>query len=360
MIHLPHKITNILLLSGLITMVLFSSKAFGQAKPYNEEITVIAAFDPIIPDAFKINQNPVITDTTTTIPAMTYSVLPLDAGVKLDIDPLPAVKLVAEPLSKIYRNYLKAGIGNYSSLYGELYASSLRSKTSLFGVHFKHLSYTGKIKGYGPPANSSQLAEVFGQHYFENHTLSGKLFFNREGLHLYGYDASQYPDFNPDQIKQHYLTSGAEVSFGSRYKSNDKLDHNFGLSFYHLSDNYQVKENNVKFSANLAKQADLFKWDTKQTLGLNTSLNFLNQRDSVHTFNSTVLFINPTISAKMNEYSFKAGLGFYVAMDTITKAHLYPMLEATIDLIPGALQLYAGIDGGMERNSVRTLSQENP
>ena len=290
MIHIPHKNTNILLLSGLITMVLFNSRVFGQAKPYNEEITVIAAFDPIIPDAFKINQNPVLTDTTTTIPTMTYSVIPRNAVIKLDIDPLPAVKLVAEPLSKIYRNYLKAGIGNYASLYGELYASSLRSKTSLIGVHFKHLSYAGKIKDYGPSANSSQLAEVFGQQYFDNHTLSGKLFFNREGLHLYGFKPADYPNdvIDKKDIKQHYLVSGAEVSFGSRYKNDDKLDHTFGISYYHLTDNYKVKENNVLFSANLSKQADLFKWDSKQTLGLNTSLNFLNQSDSIHKINATV------------------------------------------------------------------------
>jgi hypothetical protein len=361
MTHIPHKSTANLLLTGLLIFVLFNGKAFGQSKPYNEEITVIAAFDPIIPDAFKINQNPVLTDTTTVVPTMTYTVMPRNAGIKLDIDPLPAVKLVAEPLSKIYRNYLKAGAGNYMSLYGELYASSLRSKTDLVGVHLKHLSYAGNIKDYGPPANSSQVAELFGQHYFDNHTLSGKLFFNREGLHLYGYKPSDYPTITvgKDDIRQHYLVSGVEATFGSRYKTDDKLNHTFGLSYYHLSDKYDVRENNFLVSANLDKQADLFNWETKQTIGVNTSLNFLNQRDSVNKINATVLCINPTISAKMNEYSFKAGLGFYVGIDTLTKAHLYPLLEASLDLLPGALKLFAGIDGGMERNSIRLLSSEN-
>ncbi|NVO19972.1 MAG: hypothetical protein HXX13_09745 [Bacteroidetes bacterium] len=349
----------------LVVFILLLFKAapvLGQAKPYNEEITVIAAFDPIIPDAFKINQNPLITDTSTTIPVMTYFVQPRNAGIKLDIDPLPSVKLVAEPLSKIYRNYLKAGFGNYTSIYGELFASSLRSKTSLVGVHFSHISYSGKIKDYAPAANSSQLAEVFGQRYFENHTLSGKVFFKRDGLHLYGFKPDFYPSWNVNarDIKQHYLVSGFETTFGSRYKSMEKLNHNFGLSYYHLSDNYQVKENNLKISAMLDKQADLFKWDTKQTLGLNASLDFYNQKDSVSKINASVLCINPTIAARLNEYSFKAGLIFDIGIDSVTKPHLYPMLEAKIDLLPGALQLYAGIDGGMERNSIRKLMQENP
>ncbi len=361
MINTKYKSSSLLLVI-LSTLMLTSGKSFGQPKPYNEEITVIAAFDPIIPDAFKINQNPAITDTSTIVPTMTYSIMPRNAGIKLDIDPLPAVKLVAEPLSKIYRNYLKAGAGNYTSLYGELFASSLRSKTSLLGLHLKHLSYDGKIKDYGPSANSSQVVEAYGQQYLDNHTLSGKLFFNRDGLHLYGFETNDYPDttISRKDIKQRYLVTGAEVELGSRYKNDDKLNHSFGISYYHLSDYYEVKENNMVISAKLDKQLDLFKWDIPQTLGLNASYNFLNQRDSIGKINASVLCINPTLSAKMNEYSFKAGLGFYVGIDTITKAHIYPSLEANLDLIPGALQLYAGIDGGMERNSIRLLSKENP
>ena len=100
------------LLSLMVTCLIYSGQANAQSKSYNEEITVIAAFDPIIPDAFKINQNPVINDTTTTVPPMSYSLVPHDAGVQLEIEPLPAVKLVAEPLEKLYRNYIRGGAGN--------------------------------------------------------------------------------------------------------------------------------------------------------------------------------------------------------------------------------------------------------
>jgi len=148
--------------------------------------------------------------------------------------------------------------------------------------------------------------------YFENHSLSGKLFFNREGLHLYGFKPTDYPYTIIDKKRYPTTLPGRwrEVSFASRYKDNDKLNHTFGFSYYHLADNYKVKENNILVSAKLDKQADLFKWDLPQTLGLNASLNFLNQRDSVNKINASVLCINPTISARLNEYSFKAGLIF--------------------------------------------------
>jgi len=336
--------------------------AVAQTRPYNEEITVIATFDPIIPDAFKINQNPVLNDTTTVVPVMTYSVVPRDAAIRLEIDPLPAVKLVAEPLTKIYRNYLKAGVGNYSTLYGELFASSLRSKTHLLGVHMKHLSSSGKIKEYGPSSNSTQLAEVYGQRYFDQHTLGANVFFRRDGLHLYGFKPADFPDtsIGKNDIRQRYLRAGAETSFSSRYKSNDKLNHSIGLSYHFLADYYKVRENIVSLDANLNKQYDLFGWEQKQTLGLNTSFDFLNQKDSNSRINSGILSLQPNISGRFNEYSFKAGVGLSIAMDTNTNAYVFPMLEGRIDLIQGALQIFAGIDGGMERNSTYALSERNP
>ncbi len=287
-------------------------KAEAQTRPYNEEITVIATFDPIIPDAFKINQNPVLNDTTTAVPVMTYSVMPRDAAIRLEIDPLPAVKLVAEPLTKIYRNYLKAGLGNYTTIYGELFASSLRSKNHLLGMHLKHLSSTGKIRDYAPSANSTQLAEIYGQRYFDQHTLGANLFFQRDGLHLYGFKPGSYPDtsIGKSDIRQRYLRAGAETSFSSRYKTNDKLNHSIGLSYHFLSDYYKVKENIVSADANLNKQYDLFGWDQKQTIGLITSFDFLNQKDSNSSFNTGILTLQPNISARFNEYSFKAGVGF--------------------------------------------------
>ncbi len=362
MIKVHYKFQLLIVTAGIVGSLFYSQVAFAQSKTYNEEITVIATFDPIIPDAFKINQNPAITDTNTTVPVLTYTVMPHDAGIQLDIDPLPAVKLVAEPLSKIYRNYIKGGIGNYSTLYGELFASSLRSKSYLLGVHMKHLSSSGNIKDYGPSANSNQVVEMFGQKYFPEHTLSGKVFFNREGLHLYGYKPSDFHDtvISKDDLKQRYMQVGGEMNFSSAYKSQDKLNHNIRLSYYNLTDLYKVKENNILVSADLDKKYDLFNLDTKQTLGLNTSVNVLSQRESGKKANTTIVLLNPYIKANYNEYSFKAGFDIYVAHDSATASYIYPILEAKLDLIPGGLQLYAGIDGGIEQLTVKSLSDQNP
>jgi hypothetical protein len=351
----------------LLTLVCFMSlvvsrTAMAQVKTYNEEITVVAPFDPIIPDAFKISSNPAIDDSITSLPVMNYNIMPRLADVRPVIEPLPAVKLVAEPLSKLYRNYIRAGGGNYSALYGELFMSSLRSKKYLTSVHLKHQSSAGKIKDYGPPDNSRNEAEITGTRYFDQHSLTGKAFYYRDGLHLYGFKPSDFPDtiITMDDVKQRYYTAGAAATFGSSYKVADKLNHTIGLSYYHMAGMHESMENNVKINTTLDKRYDLFKLDNDQVLGINAGYNLWNQHNSLGHTNSSILQINPFIKAEINEYSFMAGLKLDVAADTLTtKGHLYPVAEARLELIPDALKLYAGIGGGMERTSLQNITEQN-
>jgi len=340
----------------------FTTKVNAQVKTYNEEITVVAPFDPIIPDAFKISSNPAIEDTIASIPVMKYSIMPRVAEVRPIIEPLPAIKLVAEPISKLYRNYIRAGAGNYSSLYGELFMSSLRSKTSLTSVHLKHQSSAGEIKGYGPPDNSRQQAEINGSKYYDQHTLTGKAFYYRDGLHLYGYKPDDFPDttIKKDDVKQHYHTAGASVTFGSNYKDKDNLNHTFALSYYHMAGTQQVKENNVVLTTTLDKRYDLLKLDNDQILGITASYNFLNQGNSLGYANNGILLINPFIKADYKEYSFMAGLKINIFSDTnTTQGRIYPVAEAKLELIPDALKIYAGIGGGMERTTLQNTTEQN-
>jgi len=353
-----YKITLVL----LSFLVVAASGAMAQVKTYNEEITVVAPYDPIIPDAFKISSNPVITDTLASIPVTTYSIMPRLADVRPIIEPLPAVKLVAEPLTKLYRNYIRAGAGNYSSIYGELFMSSLRSKKYLASVHLKHLSAAGKIEGYGPPENSRDEADITGAKYFDQHSLNGKVFYTRDGLHLYGYKPDDFPDttINKDDVKQHYSTAGASVTFGSSYKDLDQLNHTFGLSYYHMTGMQEVKESNVLFTTTLDKRFDLLKIDNDQVLGITASYSFLKQGNSLGSGNSGILMINPFIKAEYKEYSFMAGLKINVFSDTLTtQGRIYPVAEAKLELIPDALKIYAGISGGMQRTSLQSTTEQN-
>ena len=343
-----------------LVFILTTKSSMAQGKTYNEEITVVAPFDPIIPDAFKISQNPVTDDTSTKVPTMNYDIATRIASVKPVIENLPPVKLVAEPISKLYRNYLRAGMGNYSALYGELFMSSLRSKQNLVTFHLKHQSASGSIKDYGSPVNSRNEAELTATKYFTEHTLTGKAYYTRDGLRLYGFKPSEFSDsVNKDDIKQHYYTAGLSTRFGSNYKSLDKLNHTFGLTYYHREGLYESLENSFVFSTSLNKHVELFKVGKNQMLGVNASYSFLNRHDSIGHINTGIVMLQPFVKAQVNEYSFMAGFKINVASDSITKGHLYPVAEARLELIPDALKLFAGLDGGMECVSLQSITAQN-
>jgi len=348
----------------VIFILVFSSfSAMAQQPKYSEEITVIATYKPEIPDAFKINQNPVNSDTSTTVPLMNYIIRPKPAAIQLQIEPLPSAKLVAEPLNKLYRNYIRGGFGNYSSLYGELYAASLRSKKGMAGFRIKHLSSAGTIKEFGSPANSHQLVELSGERYLKNHVLGAEAYFNRDMVHFYGVADTVIDKFNikKDDLKQRFILAGGEADFNSAYSAKDKLNHAFSLGYYHMEDDYQSTEDNIHFNASADKAFDLFNIKEKQTIGLTTDVQFYNQESFVfEKQNSLVVLLKPSIAMKYNEYSFKAGFNLYVQGDTVTKGHFYPFLEARLEAIPNALQIYAGIDGSMKRNTLKDMVAENP
>ena len=358
MIKSKYKFPTATLLFFLVLAV--PTSIIAQVKTYNEEITVVAPFDPIIPDAFKISSNPAVDDTITSIPVMNYTIMPRIADVRPVIDPLPAVKLVAEPLSKLYRNYIRAGAGNYSALYGELFMSSLRSKQYLTSIRLKHQSAAGEIKDYGPPANSRNEAELIATKYFDDHTLTGKAFYYRDGLRLYGYKPADFDSvIREEDVKQRYYTAGASATFGSTYKSKDMLNHTVGLSYYHMAGLYENKENNLKITTTLDKRYDLLKLGPEQVLGVTGGYNFLSQIDSLGKTNSGILLINPFIKADVNEYSFMVGFKLNIATGYVTKARFYPVAEARIELIPDALKLYAGFTGSMERTSLQNTTEQN-
>lgn len=353
-----NKYINLMLLA--LVVLLTNMPGMGQTKNYNEEITVVAPYDPIIPDAFKISFNPAINDTITSLPVMKYNVMPLIANVRPEIEKLPAVKLVAEPIQKIYRNYLKIGAGNNASLYGELYSSSLRSKKSLIAFRLKHQSSAGKIKDYGPPKNSKNEVTLNATRFFDMHNLSGKLFYVRDVAHLYGFKVLDFPPVEKDDIHQRFFRIGGDAEFKSTYKSENKLNHAFGATYYYMQGLNQDKEGNFKLTAAIDKTVSWLKITEKQQVGIVSGYSHLTQTDSIHKFTSGIFILNPYMKAKYNEYSVMLGFKMNLGIDTVTKAKLFPVIEAKLELIPGALKLYAGISGGMERTSMKTTLELNP
>lgn len=344
----------------LTIMLCLNNMAYGQG--YDEEITVIAAYEPSISDANKININPVIKDTTNRIKGLNYSILPVRFETSFNLDPIKPAKIVGEPIEKLYKNYIKAGFGNYTTPYIEFFANNLRSRTHALGIHFKHLSSSGKIKDYANSNNSNNYINAFIKKYNKNNMLGADVYFDREVVHYYGFmpDTMEIAP-TKDDIKKRYAKIGVDLLLQSTNIKESKLNYIFGLDYYNLSDNFNSSENNIRFNADINNNIHLFKKIDDQKLGIAAGVNFLNNKtDTLEATNTAIIKFNPYYHIAFAEYSFDIGLNASIKADTSSDLFLYPMARIGINVVKNYLTIYAEISGELTKDSYDLLRAENP
>jgi hypothetical protein len=342
-----------------VGLVFLSSGLYAQV--INEQVTVVAAFEPTVPDANKISISPSPDETEVKIPVMTYSVNPVQMETTLKPDDISAVKLVGEPQKKLYRNYAKVGFGNYITPYAEFFANSLRTKSYAFGLHLKHLSSSGTIKDYPKSSNSLNMVQLNGQKFTGNHTLSATAGYRRNVVHHYGFKPSEF-DFivDEDGLKQRFNRLNASAGIRSNYTNADQLNHRLNLAFTNTGDLFETRESRISVNAAADKRFGFFDLTDYQTLGFETNLDFTGYKDSTLKQKSALLSFKPSIGTEFNEYKIILGLNFSIHSDSISKAYLFPFIEGQVRVIEDALVVTAGITGGIVRKGFDDLSEINP
>lgn len=347
----------------VLTVVLVSGKpVLGQEVSDEEEITVVAPYQPVVSDAFKINVSPRIPEEKLEKPKFNYSIL--SKGFKIDpmLEPINAARIQGESVNKLYKNYIKAGIGNYITPYVEFSANKLRSKKNAFGVHLKHISSAGKIKDYAYPGNSTTEIDAYGKKFMPDHTLQTDVYYKRKGVHFYGYRPDEFPEItlSNKEILQIYDNLGIKAELQSNYSGDRKLNHNIGLAYSYLADRFQASESYIQFDAGLDLRTEFFSFSEREKLGLDLEVDHYISKDSISSQNSGLIRIKPYYSFGFDQYYFKIGLNAVIASDSSTKGHFYPIIRAEVKVIQDRLITYAGLFGDIEKNSMHSLSDENP
>jgi len=133
---------------SLVLLCVFLVSVKGQNNPYNEEITVVASYDPSISDAYKVLINPKIPELKLEKPDIEYEIHSDKISVGFIPDEIRPVRLKKMKDQELDRNYVKAGFGNYTSPYLEFFASSRQSGEHQLNMHLKHHSSNSNISGY--------------------------------------------------------------------------------------------------------------------------------------------------------------------------------------------------------------------
>lgn len=339
----------------------------GQGTQPGGEYIIQGVYSPTLLDAQKIDLRPEPIDTILPTLPVRYDLLPVKAEIPAKVDSIAAAKLsVLAPQPRLYKAFVKAGFGLYTTPLGELYFDQTRSRNNGYGVHAKHFSSNGGIDDVGPSVYSFNSVDGYYKHFLPDHEASGKLIYDRRRVSYYGYasndsieDVLEALEPREDARKQIYNDIGFAGRLRSLYTDSTKLAHDIGLEVHSYSNLTQSRETNMRLTATggmtVGKETygGTFILDNNAYKGVVPDLGEFRQ-------NGTLVGLQPHVSTRGDAYLVRVGVGLFVDALGSTTFHFYPQAYAHYSLFNNILIPYVGLQGERRRNSFRSLTRLNP
>ncbi|MCD6067023.1 MAG: hypothetical protein K0S33_1849 [Bacteroidetes bacterium] len=348
-----HIILLVFLLIGIHSVAQPPSNIGGSDTVKNTSI-----YDATMKDAVKQSDLPEINDTVGKLKDKQLGIQPKPVETSYKAPPIKAAKMVNEPLSKLYYSQLKAGFGNYTMPYGEIWLNNLRSKEYVYGFHYKHLSarYTAEDRGFAGWSDND--VNLYAKKFYKKHVLSGDLNYYRNVSQFYGYPDSlvEKNDVTNNFARQRFHTFEGKLNLKSFYTDSSSINHDIHLNYYNIRDKFETAENNI-FADGLIKT-----YVNKERLNVLISADYYNTKSKTDTVNDFIFRLTPYFQAGGEKWNVDLGLNVAIdeMTDVSTKFYFYPKLGIHYNIYNNFVIPYAGVTGGLEKNSFRSFTTTNP
>ena len=327
----------------------------------DKEYIIVKDYKPVLAESYKISDVPEGDTSTYTAPPLNYKLETKKAETNYETATIKAVRVKDEALTKLYRNLVRLGIGNFTKYSGELYINSLRSKKGSLGLSAKHLSGSPTLKGVGHSAYSDNSAQLSGKYFLENAIFFGDLNYNRDVLHYYGYD-SDLIILDKKDTRQLFSNFGVNAGIRSNYLSKGNLDYEATFGFSTLSDHFDVNENDFLVKAKGGKEVEnmyiqveaSYNYFKKSAASNDSTLSLITDLDR------NIIRISPSIFLTKDKAKFELGGRMVIAKDDVSSVHIYPNIKVNLPISENVLSVFAYVDGDLQKNTYRTVTLENP
>lgn len=344
----------------LIVACFVGSLAYGQNNLGEETVFTFGDRKLTLGDAFKINISPTIFDSIVKIEEPTYIFTPRKFSTAYEIKPiLPARLRVMEPLSKLQRVYVKAGIGMHTTPLMQLRINQLRSKKTQVGLGFDHLSSEGGIKEVASSKFSNNNVEVWGKYLGKKVVIETKLNYDRYIRHFYGYQPIDSNVVEGD-IAQLVNKIGGTIELKSTFKDSSKVQYASTVGFSNFTDKYDASEINIISKNTLSKFHDKEWYNLDVNVDYNQFKSVFLLDTSAQSQSNAIVEVTPQIISKGEKLKVQVGLSIQGNMSSTAKFHFYPRAELSYSLFSNVLIPYAGLKGGLTRNNWESSFMQNP
>lgn len=349
----------------------------------NQDVKVVKAYTPTVSDAFKISYMPMLDDSTSYNPRFNYRILSTSVATNYEPALLAPAKINTRRREYLHKSYIKGGVGNYSTVLGELGYNILENEKYVLGLNIGHVSSFGDITleddetADAPYGDTWAMADF--KHFFDDKTLSVNIDFLHNTYRYYGFQT-----LSTDNA---YWVPSGEESGEIVPGSNLMLDNKQRLSGFKAGislANNETAERKTKYSANAGIDAYGNKTGVSQ-LGFliggkvyrpinNMALELDGLIETYKTsvpgnigpmydFNDrsqTLIKVNPSLNFNFDRASLKVGMLIAGVIDTQgDEFYLTPDILGELTVAEGIASIYGGVTGRVNLNDYRTMQYEN-
>lgn len=319
-----------------------------------QSIDITSSYKPVLRNAVKINLSAMQLSADTSKMKMNYTV-PAQ-NLFYTYQPIPLRPLALQPNDSLQlgvRNYLKIGIGNFSTPYLSTGLSFGDGKTSLINIYGDYVASKGKIKYQD---YSKLNVKATGSYFTGQNEVYGSAGLSLHDNYLYGYDHTIHSYTKADVLQRFQNFS---VGAGVRNAQANKLGINYNPSLLInvFTSQNKLSESNVqlniplekvfdeKITAKIAATADITSYKTKNLLPENIKIS------------NNVFQIAPEVIYTAPMYTIHGGL---TPAYSNKKFAVLPNIYGEMRLSEKKFLVQAGFVGKIIKNSYNNLSAINP
>ena len=315
----------------------------------SEEVEIIKDFEARLEESNKLVVKPEMPPIDTTTKNLVYDIPSKNIEVEYLPPKIRPIAMKRQPLPPTYKGYAKLGYGIPSSPYAELAYHTSDPEKYEAGLSFLHHSANFKDIEHQRFANTH--GKVEGTYFHpEGYAIGGNIGYGVDEVHFYGYD-HEAQSYQREQIRQQFKAFDLGVKFFNGERTNGDLNYHAGADFYSLQDNYASGETNLDIDLGVTKW-----FNETHPLKVRIVTDFTTFEDTVKQKLNN-FYLQPSFTWHGDAFKVKVGANITSTDDVFS---FYPDVEASVNVVGNKLNVFAGAEGGLHKNSFRSLSGYNP
>ncbi|MEL1255291.1 TonB-dependent receptor [Flavobacterium sp. DGU38] len=360
----------------ILTLLFVFQLSFSQKKNENigtETVNVVKPYSPTISDAFKVKETPSLDDSgNQPKETIKYSILSVPVASTFTPSKGKAAGVEKTKKERLFNNYVTLGLGNYSTLNGELFVNQDLGNDDFVSGMFRHHSSQGGIKDVllNDEFYDTALNVGYGQNY-RDMSWNVELGYQNQIYNWYGlpedFGSNLLPQDRVDLINK--INPGHTyntISVGGNFEFNESVFSKVATKFTHFSDSFSSSEN--RFYLKPTFKVDIMDHSINTNVIIDhVSGSFENNYFKTNTdpvkYSLTNFGVEPSFVVNENDWTLELGAGLYYALDSENsgnKFYIYPKINASYKLVGDLMIFYTGVNGTLTQNSYADFVNENP